>query len=501
METLDKASTTQVEDGKQKKQNQKKEKPKKEKSELPQKEKQAIAVSGDTPVKTKAELKAERRALQEAQRAAKAAAKSQQSTGAQKKVNPQSGQNVQPKKIDNQPPVKPKATSETTGFRVAYNVQMDDEKVQKHISKKLAKQQVPQRKTTQKKVDLFSHLHQYEKDISLTKDISFSSGNIHPAIIKLGLQYAEGVITGSNARCIALLCALKEVINDYVTPPSKELSRDLETKIKPCISFLSQCRHLSVSMGNAIKYLKQQITQTPPGMPENEAKSMLIENIDDFINERIILAGRQISILARTKIQNGDKILIYGFSSLVVQILKDAKENKKEFEIVVVDCRPDFPGRESIKRLAEADIKCSYVLINAVSYIMKEVTTVLLGAHALLANGNVMSRSGCSMVAMVAKANNVPVLACCETYKFCERVQTDSFVFNELGDPDALVHLKQPNQEDILSGWREMENLHLLNLVYDVTPSDLVDMAVTELGMIPCTSVPVVLRVKSTEKL
>lgn len=46
-----------------------------------------------------------------------------------------------------------------------------------------------------------------------------------------------------------------------------------------------------------------------------------------------------------------------------------------------------------------------------------------------------------------------------------------------------------------------MENLHLLNLVYDVTPSDLVDMAVTELGMIPCTSVPVVLRVKSTEKL
>lgn len=51
---------------------------------------------------------------------------------------------------------------------------MDDEKVQKHISKKLAKQQVPQRKTTQKKVDLFSHLHQYEKDISLTKDIRYS---------------------------------------------------------------------------------------------------------------------------------------------------------------------------------------------------------------------------------------------------------------------------------------------------------------------------------------
>ena len=62
-----------------------------------------------------------------------------------------------------------------------------------------------------------------------------------------------------------------------------------------------------------------------------------------------------------------------------------------------------------------------------------QVTKVLLGAHALLANGYVMSRVGSSQMALLAKAYNVPVLVCCETYKFCERVQTDSFVFNELG--------------------------------------------------------------------
>lgn len=44
-----------------------------------------------------------------------------------------------------------------------------------------------------------------------------------------------------------------------------------------------------------------------------------------------------------------------------------------------------------------------------------------------------MSRVGTSQIALVAKAFNVPVLVCCETYKFCERVQTDSFVSNELG--------------------------------------------------------------------
>lgn len=58
---------------------------------------------------------------------------------------------------------------------------------------------------------------------------------------------------------------------------------------------------------------------------------------------------------------------------------------------------------------------------------------MFLGAHALLANGYVMSRVGTSLIALVAKTFNVPVLVCCETYKFSDRVQTDSFVFNELG--------------------------------------------------------------------
>jgi translation initiation factor eIF-2B subunit delta len=63
-----------------------------------------------------------------------------------------------------------------------------------------------------------------------------------------------------------------------------------------------------------------------------------------------------------------------------------------------------------------------------------QVTKVFLGAHAVLANGGIMSRVGSSQVALIAKASNVPVLVCCETYKFSERVQTDSFVFNELGN-------------------------------------------------------------------
>eukprot|EP00118_Oscarella_pearsei_P011180 m.73200 g.73200 ORF g.73200 m.73200 type:complete len:75 (+) comp35828_c0_seq2:254-478(+) len=45
--------------------------------------------------------------------------------------------------------------------------------------------------------------------------------------------------------------------------------------MKPYISFLSQCRPLSVSMGNAIKHIKLHISTIPPEKPEDEVSLCL----------------------------------------------------------------------------------------------------------------------------------------------------------------------------------------------------------------------------------
>uniref|UniRef100_A0A1B8XUQ5 Translation initiation factor eIF2B subunit delta n=1 Tax=Xenopus tropicalis TaxID=8364 RepID=A0A1B8XUQ5_XENTR len=178
--------------------------------------------------------------------------------------------------------------------------------------------------------------------------------------------------------------------------------------------------------------------------------------------------------------------------------LQEAHRNGKKFRVIVADSRPRLEGRETLRRLVKCGIHCTYIMIPAISYILPEVSKVFLGAHALLANGYVMSRVGTSQIALVAKAHNVPVLVCCETYKFCEKVQTDSFVSNELDDPDELILSRKGRCP--LRNWQKNPSLRLLNLVYDVTPPDLVDLVITDIGMIPCTSVPVVLRVKSGEQ-
>ncbi|XP_035534529.1 translation initiation factor eIF-2B subunit delta isoform X2 [Morone saxatilis] len=444
----------------------------------------------DKPAKSKAEMKAERRARQEAERASKQGKKGE------------GGQQAAPGK-----PKAPPSELQPVVKRLSEHIQVDNPEVLKKLAKKLERQQTPEYNAATKiplrsdygyKVSLFSHLHQYSRKAPLTQQLSIPSTVIHPAIVRLGLQYSQGIVAGSNARSVALLHAFKQVIRDYTTPPNEELSRDLVNKLKPYISFLNQCRPLSASMGNAIKYIKKEISNIPSQCKEEEAKSKLLNCIDRYIDEKINLAAKAIAKSSIEKISDGDVILVYGCSSLVNHILFEAFEKNRKFRVIVVDSRPRLEGREALRRLVQKGISCTYVLISAVSYILPEVSKVFLGAHALLANGYVMSRVGTSQIALVAKAFNVPVLVCCETYKFCERVQTDSFVSNELDDPDDLIVTRKGKTQ--LEHWQDVPSLRLLNLVYDVTPPDFVDLVITDLGMIPCTSVPVVLRVKNVDQ-
>ena len=56
-------------------------------------------------------------------------------------------------------------------------------------------------------------------------------------LVKLGLQLAHEVVSGSNARCIAFLAAFRHFIADYKAPDSatRPISKDLEVKLKPNI--------------------------------------------------------------------------------------------------------------------------------------------------------------------------------------------------------------------------------------------------------------------------
>ncbi len=275
------------------------------------------------------------------------------------------------------------------------------------------------------------------------------------------------------------------------------LSRHLEGHLRPFIAFLVQARPLAVSMGQAIRHLKLKISTISPDMHESEAKAQLYDSIDMFIRNRIDFADQLIIQNGLTKIVDGDVILTFARSKVVKELLVTAYKEGKNFRVIIVDSRPFFEGKRLLCELIEAGLKgrCTYVNINALGFIIKEVTKTIIGAHCIYSNGALMSRVGTAMVALMSRRVNAPVIACVESLKFSERVQLDSFVFNEIGDPDVLVsqHLR-PGFLEPLAGWRDVEPLKLLNILYDVTSPEHVSMVISEVGMIPVTSIPVVLR-------
>lgn len=76
-----------------------------------------------------------------------------------------------------------------------------------------------------------------------------------------------------------------------------------------------------------------------------------------------------------------------------------------------------------------------------------------------------------------------------------------------LGDPDDLLATDDDKHEGLLKDWKNMPNLKLLNLVYDLTPCEFIAMVITEVGMVrllnvlklivfqvPPTSIPAIIR-------
>jgi translation initiation factor eIF-2B subunit delta len=70
----------------------------------------------------------------------------------------------------------------------------------------------------------------------------------------------------------------------------------------------------------------------------------------------------------------------------------------------------------------------------------------------------------------------------------------------QVGDPSELVRSEGPEGVGVLDKWSDIPSLKLLNLRYDLTPMKYVSLVITESGLIPPTSVPVLIREYKAQK-
>ena len=69
-----------------------------------------------------------------------------------------------------------------------------------------------------------------------------------------------------------------------------------------------------------------QVSKVDPTTPQEEAKKSLLAKLDTYVDEKIIFAGSMVVANAASKVEDGDVVLTYAHSSIVLQILQAARE-------------------------------------------------------------------------------------------------------------------------------------------------------------------------------
>ena len=170
-----------------------------------------------------------------------------------------------------------------------------------------------------------------------------------------------------------------------------------------------------------------------------------------------------------------------------------------------MDSPPLFEGRVLLQKLQQeaatasiandsassndnySHVEFTYIHLRAVTYVLPAVGKVLLGAAALQTDGSVTGRIGTAMIALAAHTKNIPVLVCSETHKISNRgIPLESLTQNELLGNRSNIDAANDNGAD--------EKPSRIDLLYDLTPASYVSGIVTELGIVPPSSIAVLLR-------
>ena len=307
-----------------------------------------------------------------------------------------------------------------------------------------------------------------------------STASIHPTIQTLAAQQRALQPTGSTARTLATLSALRAVIAGYATPAGTSLPRHLPAHLTAQLAHLARAgRPLPVATDAAAAWLKRRAHDVDVAAPEPQAKAALLAAVDDFVRERFTAAAQAIAASAAARIADGDRVATFGASAVVLATLRLAHRQGKRVRVVVLDARPLREGRRTVAALAREGIRVSYHPGPGAHAALRGAKLVLLGAHAVLGTGAVYARAGTAGVALAARARGVAVLACAESVKLTERAPLDALA-NELADPAELV--RGDKGLEALGRW---ERDAVLNVRYDVTPPEYVSAVVTEVGVFP----------------
>ncbi|KAG2538239.1 translation initiation factor eIF-2B subunit beta-like isoform X2 [Panicum virgatum] len=211
-------------------------------------------------------------------------------------------------------------------------------------------------------------------------------------------------------------------------------------------------------------------------------KHDVIAAIGDLIDE-IDSCYEPISEQAVELIHQNEVILTLGRSRTVKEFLYAAKEKKRSFRVFVAEGAPRYQGHILAKELVEKGVQTTVITDSAVFAMISRVNMVIVGAHAVMANGGVIAPVGMNMVALAAQRHAVPFVVVAGSHKLCPLYpHNPEVLLNELKSPSDLLDFGEFSDCMNFSTQDGSPLLNVVNPTFDYVPPKLVSLFITDTG-------------------
>ncbi|MBA0637546.1 hypothetical protein Godav_025404 [Gossypium davidsonii] len=211
-------------------------------------------------------------------------------------------------------------------------------------------------------------------------------------------------------------------------------------------------------------------------------KHDVIEAVNELIQD-ISTCHELIAEQAVEHIHQNEVILTLGSSRTVLEFLCAAKEKKRSFRVFVAEGAPRYQGHLLAKELVTRGLQTTLITDSAVFAMISRVNMVIVGAHAVMANGGVIAPVGLNMVALAAQKHAVPFVVLAGSHKLCPLYpHHPEVLLNELRSPSELLDFGEFSDCLDFGSGIGAPLLHVVNPTFDYVPPKLVSLFITDTG-------------------
>jgi len=293
----------------------------------------------------------------------------------------------------------------------------------------------------------------------------------------LAKAISEMVVRGAPAIGIAAAYGVVLAARDVYKKNPENWRSEIENDLK----ILSQSRPTAVNLNWAIKRMRKLFDSV-----ENDPEELLLKEAK-AIHQEDFAANKKMGQLGAEIIRGTTDVLTHcnagalatGGYGTALGVIRTAFINGKLHNVYINETRPWLQGaRLTSWELLHEGIPVTLITDSAASHLFKQgkVEWVIVGADRIAANGDVANKIGTYALAVSARYHDVQLMVVAPTSTFDLNAKSGTDIPIENRAPEELTSYSgNPVAPLGVSTW---------NPVFDITPANLIDVIVTEKGVI-----------------